>query len=122
MHLHDGNGQIIHRHKPGLSLGDFIATLPQGFAYKNNVFEIGVNQAHTMRLFVNGIENAQGGSYIFQDEDQLLITNTTDEAELQKELRLLTDDACMYSKTCPWKGEPPTENCIADPDVPCTVN
>ena len=122
LHLHDGNGQIIHRHKPGLSLGDFIATLPQGFAYKNNVFEIGVNQAHAVRLFVNGIENAQGGSYLFEDEDQLLITNTTDEAELQKELRLLTDDACMYSKTCPWKGEPPTENCIADPDVPCVAS
>ncbi|HRH94119.1 MAG TPA: hypothetical protein PKV72_06345, partial [Candidatus Peribacteria bacterium] len=30
-HLHDGNGRVIHRHKPGLPLGDFFASI--GFAF-----------------------------------------------------------------------------------------
>ena len=37
------------------------------------------------------------------------------------ELQEMTDDACKYSKTCPWRGEPPAESCIADPAVPCTA-
>ena len=58
-------------------------------------------------------------SYVFADEDKILITTAVDDTELQKELKLLTDDACLYSQTCPERGEPPTENCIADPAVPC---
>ncbi len=124
LHLHDGNGHVIHRHKPGLTLGDFFSTLPwSGSGYVGNVYHLADSpvgdQAFNVRLFVNGVENAQGSAYVFNDGDHLLITNATDPVEVKKELGLMTDDACMYSKTCPWRGPAPTESCISDPTVPC---
>ncbi len=126
LHLHDGNGHVIHRHKPGLTLCDFFRSLndPKG---KSEFDVIGTNfsyqgKMYQGQLYVNGVLMPDVGcNYDFQDDDHLLITNATDEAEIKKELSLMTDDACRYSQTCPWKGKPPTENCIADPGVPCTV-
>ncbi len=125
LHLHGGNGHVIHRHKPGLTLADFFTSLSLGFSEK--CFSSGIPGQdgeecfeHPFRFFVNGTERPFDGlRYVFEDGDQLLITNAVDQAEITKELKLLTDDACRYSKTCPWRGEPPTENCIADPEVPC---
>ena len=123
LHLHDGNGHVIHRHKPGLGLGDFF-------------WSLGIDSTHDcwtkprrlcltsdgplLRLFVNGKEIVPyQDNYIFADGDHVLITEATDPAEISHELALMTDDACKYSKTCPWKGPAPTESCIADPTVPC---
>lgn len=126
LHLHDGNGHVIHRHKPGLTLGEFFSTLPwAGKGYIGNTFHLADSpvgdEAYTVRLFVNGTENVQGSEYVFSDGDQILISTTSDDAKIKMEQKLLTDEACKYSKTCPWRGEPPTENCIADPTVPCVV-
>ncbi|MSR67964.1 hypothetical protein EXS65_04045 [Candidatus Peribacteria bacterium] len=126
LHLHGGNGHVIHRHKPGLTLADFFMSLSLGFTDK--CFSSGIPGEDgeecfedPFRLFVNGVERPFDGlKYVFEDGDHLLITNAVDQAEVTKELKMLTDDACKYSKTCPWRGEPPTENCIADPEVPCT--
>jgi hypothetical protein len=63
-------------------------------------------------------------AYVFEDGDQILVyfnENGADDAEIAAAQAKMTDDACKYSKTCPWKGTPPTENCIADPTVPCIV-
>ncbi len=120
-HLHDGNGHVVHRHKPGLTIGAFFATLPDtGSGYVANTFSW-KGKSLNVRLFVNGVENPQGGSYVFHDDDHLLITDATNPAEVQRELGTMTNDACLYSKTCPWRGSPPVENCIADPEVPCRL-
>ena len=126
LHLHDGNGHVIHRHKPGLTLANFFTSIRIGFT--EECFTSGIPGEdgevcpdHPFRFFVNGVERTFDDlSYVFADADHLLITNATEQVELQKELQIMTDDACMYSKTCPWRGEAPTENCIADPEVPCT--
>ena len=125
LHLHDGNGHVIHRHKPGLTLGAFFSTLPwAGSGYVGNVYHLADSpvgdEAFAVRLFVNGVENPAGASYVFKDGDHLLITVATDATEVSRELKLMTDDACLYSRTCPWRGKAPTEHCIADPNVPCT--
>lgn len=125
LHLHDGNGHVIHRHKPGLTLAQFFATLRVGFSSK--CFSSGVPGSdgevcskNPFRLFVNGEEHFFADlQYVFEDGDHILITNTIDSDEIARELKLMTDDACRYSQTCPWRGKPPTENCIADPAVPC---
>lgn len=125
LHLHDGDGHTIHRHKPGLSLADFFSSLQVGFS--GDCTSSGVPGAdgqectgHPFRLFVNGTEQPFDDlKYVFVDGDSLLITNAVDQSEIDKEQKLMTDDACRYSQTCPWRGEPPTENCIADPEVPC---
>ena len=125
LHLHDSNGHVIHRHKPSLTLADFFTSIRLGF--KGNCMTSGVPMQdgeqcskYPFRLFVNGHEMPFDLSYVFIDTDHILITTVADQTELEKELKQMTDDACLYSKTCPWRGKAPTENCIADPNVPCT--
>lgn len=126
LHLHDGNGHVIHRHKPGLTFGDFLKSL--GFRYVSGpisslttdtreVFRNG--REEVWRLMVNGEPKEFTFDLDFQDGDGLLFSFGADNAELEREWKQMKDDACLYSKTCPWRGDPPVENCIADPMVPC---
>lgn len=123
-HLHDGVGHVIHRHKPGLTLKEFFDSLQVGFDEKcygsfapmADGFICGET---AFRMFVNGKEQPFDLEYVFSDTDRILLTNTENDAEVTKELEGLTDDACLYSRTCPWRGGAPKEGCIADPAVPC---
>ncbi len=135
LHLHDGNGHLIHRHKPGLSFGDFLTSLGMAFGYDAasgapylKSWQMNGTTLHNikLRMFVNGKEVLPDPkhallSYAFADLDHLLLTDATDDAQLQSELSRMTDDACLYSQTCPERGKPPAENCIADPEVPCSI-
>lgn len=107
LHLHDGNGHVLHSHKPGQTFGTFLAA-------------IGYQPQGSMQLYVNGSAVADSADqYVLHDLDKILYTDATDPAEVNRELSQMTDDACLYSKTCPWRGAAPTEGCIADPTVPC---
>lgn len=126
LHLHDGVGHVIHRHKPGLSFEEFFTSLQVGFdelcyASFAPLADGQICGETPFRLFVNGEEIAFDLAYVFGDTDQVLITNAATDAEVQRQLTEMTDDACRYSKTCPWRGDPPAENCIADPAVPCVA-
>lgn len=141
LHLHDENGHVIHSHKPGQTLGEFFRSL--GVVDTRN----GINLCLQFPQLERKICEDEAGhrtwqmeldgdhrsiepldfTYVFKDGDTILITlpSTSDEGDQQREIDVywqqMTDDACMYSKTCPWRGEPPTENCIADPSVPCVA-
>ncbi len=174
LHLHDMNGHVVHRHKPGLTFGDFLesvgfvldekytadgemslscVTTPDGQSYCDEPDA----QKGWLALVNNAIVGCHptfGGSsvcggpdepeyhgkpdiialwnYDFKDGDKILLSYgpffqpgeegiTPDTKEMKREWALMTDDACMYSKTCPGRGTPPTENCIADPTVPCVA-
>ncbi len=127
LHLHDANGHVIHRHKPGLTLKEFFMTLKIGFS--GSCYSSGVPGAdgeicskNPFRLYVNAVEKPFDDlSYVFADTDRILITTSIDEASVTDQLSQMTDDACLYSKTCPERGAPPAENCIADPTVPCVL-
>lgn len=125
LHLHDGNAHVIHRHKPGLTIGDFFTSI--GFSLTDKCMKTDTGESYCpkdgkqWRMYVNGSEIPYDGTYIFKDDDHILLTYGSDDAEIAHELSLMTDDACLYSKTCPWRGPAPTENCIADPNVPCVV-
>ncbi len=126
-HLHDGNGHVIHRHKPGLGLDEFFKTI--GFTLTDSCLTLDTNEkvcttpdgSKAWRMYVNGVElSPVKPQYVFQDDDAILLTyGPNDSAEVRKELNAMSHDACLYSQTCPWRGKPPTENCIADPEVPC---
>jgi hypothetical protein len=125
LHLHNGIGNVIHRHKPGLPLGEFINSLPQ-MQYDGSALQYqmpgsanGELETSPVRLFVNGSERTEGSAYVFEDTDAILLTNATDDRVVRRQLRAVSDDACLYSKTCPWRGDPPAEDCVADPTVPC---
>src|SRR3989338_3129990 len=94
LHLHDGNGHVIHRHKPGLPLGEFFASI--GLPMEENCVTIDDAQLAALdvgwkrdfaltsmlcdngkfhwRIFVNGEERAFAPRYVFEDGDQLLLT------------------------------------------------
>ncbi len=128
LHLHDNNGNVIHSHKPGQTLQEFFDSLQVGFS--SDCYASFMPMAdgeicdadHPFRLFVNGLEVKPFDlNYAFKDLDQILITTAATDEKVQEQLNELTDEACKYSKTCPWRGAPPTENCVADPNVPCSV-
>ncbi len=124
IHLHDGNGHVVHFHKPGLTLGAFFTSL--GFRFTGDCLRTDdgrsfcASEGKKVRLFVNGAEQSGPvAAYAPKDLDHLLLTTTFDPVELRKELASVTNDACLYSQTCPERGKAPTEHCIADPAVPC---
>lgn len=141
LHLHDGNGDVAHRHKPGLAFGEFLVLLGVGIRSvadgSGQCVVIGDQQycdveGKSWLFLVNGEryrpqdgtqlqDLAYARQYVFADTDKLLLSYGSDEARIGGEWAFITDDACLYSRTCPWKGDPPTENCIADPEVPCVI-
>ncbi len=124
LHLHDGIGNVLHRHKPGLTLADFFESLHVGFSVECIVYRAPLEYPiqcsdHPWRMVVNGQERPFSLDFEFADGDRILLTTATDDLTLQAEVAMLSDEACRYSQTCPWRGKPPIENCIADPEVPC---
>ena len=124
-HLHNDNGHVIHSHKPGLPLKEFFDSIKVGFDEKCYASFMPMADGRIcgdtpFRLFVNDKEIAFNNlQYSFKDMDKILITNAATDADVQMQLKQMTDEACMYSKTCPWKGPAPTENCTSDPAIPC---
>lgn len=126
LHLHDGIGHVIHRHKPGLTLQDFFDSIHVGFTancliYTPPIIRDMECSDNSWRMIVNGQERPMFLDYDFVDGDKILLTTTADQATLESEWEAMSDDACLYSQTCPWRGKPPAENCIADPEVPCVA-
>lgn len=126
LHLHDGLGHVIHRHKPGLTLADFFESINVGFTANCILYRAPLDRDmrcsdHPWRMVVNGQERPFSLAYDFADGDKILLTTATDDSVLRAEYADVTDDACRYSQTCPWRGKPPVENCIADPEVPCVI-
>lgn len=137
-HLHDGNGHVIHRHKPGLMLKEFFTSIGQTMEAQCLTIDeeqfASLNQdwvrdfARTKRLcndgkfrwqmYVNGQERPFDPNYVFGDLDQILLFYGAAGATMPV-MERMTDDACLYSKTCPERGDPPAENCVSDPTVPC---
>ncbi len=109
-HLHDDIGHVIHRHKPGVALDEFFDSL--GFSF---------DTSYTWHMYVNTEEVEFDLNYAFEDMDQILFTTSVVSDQIEAQQEQFVNDACRYSRTCPWRGDPPAENCIADPAVPCVV-
>lgn len=124
LHSHDGIGHVIHRHKPGLPLREFFKAL--GISLGTTCVSFGDRSyceagSKRWRMYVNGEERSFDPGYVFADTDTILLTYGSSVSEIEQQISAVTSDACFYSKTCPWRGEPPTENCIADPAIPCVA-
>ena len=139
LHLHDGIDNVVHRHKPGLTLGDFLGTiglpatpgcitlddaqfmaldedLKKDYAFQKRLCDSG---KFRWTMVVNGTAKPFDPAYAFADLDKVLLSYSASDTAWQDEWAEMTDEACLYSKTCPERGEPPAENCVSDPAVPC---
>ncbi len=116
-HLHDGNGDVTHKHRKGITLSYFFKSI--GMNFDKNCFALDTKEQlcsendRALKFFVNGEPNDMYGDYEFTDLDKILISYGSDnQIEIQRQLNSVTDDACMYSEKCPERGAPPTENCV----------
>ncbi len=115
-HLHDGNGDIVHKHRKGITLGYFLKTLKIDFSKDCLVLDTGERYCNSgdneLKFRVNGKANDQFNSYEFSDLDRILISYGPKQEEISKQMQSVTDIACMYSEKCPERGTPPTEKCV----------
>lgn len=123
-HFHDGNGNVIHSHKPDQKIADFFASI--GWQMTNVCIETDTHERYCnaggdkkWHMFVSGKEQDMNPHYVFTDGDQLLFSYGSTKGEMLQQIIGQTADACLYSQTCPERGEPPSESCVADPAVPC---
>src|SRR5258706_1515006 len=107
VHLHDGNGDVVHIHKKGVTLGKFLTSLNMNYS------------KDTFKLFGNGKENTTFLDYMPQDLDRIVITDAKDEGIIQKQIASVSDTACIYSLKCPERGKPPTESCVGGLGTGC---
>ena len=117
IHLHDGVGDLIHIHKKGESLNDFFKSLKISFT--KDCIILGPSSQYcsgngeTLKFYVNGKPNNLFEKYEPVDLDRILISfGYEDDADIQKQIAQVSDNACIYSLKCPERGKPPTENCV----------
>jgi hypothetical protein len=120
LHLHDNIGHVLHRHKPGLTLGEFFESLQIDMT-EDCFNDFCSTEAKRWTMIVNGQHGPLNPTYQFEDLDQILLTYGSTEEQITAQWNAMTDDSCLYSRTCPQRGDPPAENCIADPAVPCVA-
>lgn len=115
-HLHDGNGDIVHKHRKGITLGYFLKTLKIDFSKDCLVLDTGERYCsggdNELKFRINDKPNDQFNNYEFSDLDRILISFGPKQEEISKQMQSVTDIACMYSEKCPERGTPPTEKCV----------
>lgn len=116
VHLHDGNGEVVHKHRDGATLGLFFTSL--GMTLREDCFITDegkrfCNDANNeLRFFVNGQANDQFANYELNDLDRVLISYGPKNVDLTEQINAVTDLSCIYSEKCPERGAPPTEGCV----------
>jgi len=119
IHLHDGDGRIIHKHVADIDMGFFFRSLDMRF--NSSCISLGEAGQYCneggkrLRMFVNGKENFEFNQYEPHDLDRILITYGAEEGQIQQQIDSISSEACLYSDKCPEKGSPPEEStCSAD--------
>jgi hypothetical protein len=121
-HFHDGNDEVIHRHADHVTLVDFFHSLGVTLTDTCLTLESGTayctNESQEFMLFVNGTRNTKITEYITAEKDRILLYyGTPNNPRLPDYIAGVTDESCLYSRTCPERGEPPTEGCGLTCDV-----
>lgn len=124
VHLHGNVGTVVHTHRAGVTLNDFLQSL--GMELTATCLTLDAKQQDcngdgtTVKLYVNGVASDQFGMYIFRDLDRILISYGPEGKDaLQQQLDAVPDTACIYSETCPERGQPPTEECVGGLGTGC---
>lgn len=124
IHMHDGNGKVVHLHKKGATLEQFFNSLKIKFTKECLNLDTGANYCNgtskTLKMFVSGQENTDFEKYVPQDLDRILITyGAQTESQIKSQIDGVSDDACIYSEKCPERGTPPDEKCVGGLGTGC---
>lgn len=125
IHLHDGVGNIIHRHAEGITLGQFFESIGMRFDSSCFVLDTGeefcADSDNALSFLVNGLPSDSYGDYVIEDLDRILISyGDSDPTVLAAQVGVITDEACIYSEKCPERGSPPEEGCVGGLGSGCT--
>lgn len=122
LHLHDMDGEILHKHANGAVLSYFFNSLRMTFNSTCFVTDAGARYCdgggRTLKMLVNGVPDDRFGSYEPHDLDRILISygNETPE-QVRTQMDSVTSNACIESNKCPEKGKPTDESsCSSDRD------
>ncbi len=121
-HFHDGNDEVVHRHANNATLADFFHSI--GVTLTDTCLTLDTGTAHCtnatnqLLLFVNGTPVPDIISYQTAEKDRILLYyGDPKNPRLPEYIAGVTDESCLYSHTCPERGEPPTESCGLTCDV-----
>lgn len=121
-HFHDGSDEVIHRHRDNVTLVDFFRSI--GVTLTNPCLMLDdrvmhcTDRSNELMLFVNGTHVPDIVKYITAEKDRIfLYYGDPNNPRLNDYMNSVTDQSCMYSHTCPERGEPPTESCGLTCDV-----
>ncbi len=119
LHLHENEGDVFHIHAKQQTFAKFLRSL--GMPLDDNCLFANDDihcRADGLRLFVNDKEyDKPFDSYMPEDLDRILLTNTPDKDTLKQEMDAVTDKACIQSGSCPERGDP-AELCSTLGDCP----
>ena len=117
VHLHDLDGEIIHKHAKGVVLGLFFKSL--GMSFSQTCFSLDngtsycADKENKLFFYVNGKKNKEYEAYELKDLDRILISYGSGDKEVIKK-ETVTDRSCIFSGSCPERGVPPDESsCLA---------
>lgn len=115
-HLHDGNGDVIHKHAEDVTWGYFFWTigLPinQNCMVQPNGENLCDGEYGKWTALVNGEVVSDLRNTEINDLDRVLLNyGLEDIDELKVKASMVPDNACLYSGTCPERGEAPHEGC-----------
>ncbi|MEM4295897.1 MAG: hypothetical protein QXS91_03770 [Candidatus Anstonellales archaeon] len=121
IHLHDMNGNVLHIHSENAKLEDFFKSI--NMTLTDNCLITKNKKYCGLKLYVNrGVlfwieQNIS--TYKPKDLDRILITDGKGNIEEQK--NAVTDEACIPSNRCFWRGVAKEESSCSSNSVSCPV-
>jgi hypothetical protein len=120
VHLHDGDGKVVHRHAKGVTFAQFLQsvdhTLTDECFTTDTKEQYCTNASSTLAFYVNGTP-ADKTTYVPQEEDKILLTYGPEGVDVKDQLASITDESCIHTGTCPERGAAPVESCGITCDV-----
>jgi hypothetical protein len=120
VHVHDGDGGVIHHHIAGVTMKEFFNSISMDFTESCFVLDTGKGYCtigeKELRMYVNGKQVPVNPGYVFNDLDQILISHGvhTDQS-VKEQLDSVSDRSCIQSGTCPERGMPTDgDSCTTD--------
>ncbi len=77
-------GDLIHLHKDGATLGEFLQTLD---------FLFDIDTMKGLKVYANGSIQSAGLNYVLKDKERILLTDSTDATLIQSQIDSVTDYA-----------------------------
>ena len=135
VHFHNNNGKVVHLHKDGKTLTDFLSALKfsvapvTGSASPRTVLTVQDGTKYIeagdimFQLVVNEkvIPHDSLFTYAFKDLDRVFLRfgAAISDTALIAAAKEVSSDACIYSETCPERGAPPEEECVGGLGTAC---